>query len=132
MLYVTHFSNIHPFFVIDGGTATPIGMQSGMVSSFQFEVPSNKDKSQYARLFGAINSWYPDTSSLTIPFSVDLTNLLGAPVYFQINFLRPKKISYVIIQGWYTSTLFSQTFYLSYASMKRAQAHYGDTTPKVT
>ena len=106
-------------------------MKSGMISNFQFEVPSNAEKSQYARLYGANNSWYADTSALTLPYSVDLANLISAPVYFQTNFLRPKKVSYVIIQGWYKSELFSQTFYLSYTNMKGDQAHYGETTPKV-
>ena len=106
-------------------------MKSGMILSSQFEVPSNEDKSQYARLYGLNERWYPNSTSLIPGFTIDLANLQNAPVYFQINFLRPKKLSYVIIQGWESAELFSQRFYLSYTNMKGVEAHYGETTPKV-
>lgn len=118
------------------GFSHPLGMQSGKIkkSELRSYVAADTNLLNKARLFGP-EGWRPNDAYLSqqeMPSSwTSMSKILNSPIFFEVNFVRMKKISYFIIQdsALQATHPYTQTFFISYND--GTQKVYGEPDAKV-
>ena len=89
------------------GVSHPLGMMNGGILKEQLIVPSGNSTADNARLYTS-SAWKAEEAYITLHTgthtcftgltSVPMSILLNAPIFFEVTFLRPKWLYYLVIQ----------------------------------